>query len=167
MTYESEITLWGNMIFECLKNNGLIVGAGNGGSWSQIDHFLSELSPFCSSFGGLVVSLSTQCAFSAIANDIGFDCSYSAQLGKVACPSILVALSTSGNSKNIVELARTAKLNDYTIMVATGTGGGKLKSFADVWFESKHHEVAMAQEDHLHFLHKVADKIRYMRDLNG
>jgi len=113
-----------------LKRGGKIIFAGNGGSFGDAQHISAELTsklmrdrcPLAS------IALGTNSSsMSAIANDYGYEHVFSRELKAILQPvDVLILLSTSGNSKNILNAAYTAKLADVPVTGLTGSDGGDL-----------------------------------------
>ena len=144
-------------------NNGNIYIIGNGGSAATASHMANDLSI------GLklreirnfkVESLSDNSAVcTAIANDIGYENIFYAQLkNKITSDDLLIAISCSGNSANIVKAVQYAKSQNTIIVGLTGFGGGKLLELSDIKFHinSDKGEYGLVED-----LHMILDHIIY------
>lgn len=129
------------MMISCIKSGGKIISIGNGGSYSDAQHFASELS---GKYRGVrpaiaAMALSDGGAMSCIANDFGYSQVFKRQIEALAKEGdILLALSTSGNSENILVAAERAKMLGVKVVGISGNGGGKLKDYTDVMIEIPH-----------------------------
>ncbi len=118
-----------------LKNKGKIILAGNGGSFADAQHISAE---FTSKYIFDRESLPSIClgtnnsAMSAIGNDYGYEKVFARELSSLGCKDdIFIAISTSGNSKNIVEAVRTAIKNNIKTVAFTGSSGGQLDDLCE------------------------------------
>ena len=147
-------------IYECLKAGGTVYTCGNGGSATQATHFAAEL------VGRFhkkdkralpVFALADNTAVTtAISNDYSFDEVFARQLdGLGRRGDCLLALSTSGNSENIVRACRTAKKKGLTVLAFTGRGGGKIATLCDSILMIPDPDTPRIQEAHLVSLHTV------------
>ena len=137
----SDVTLL-NMIIEiaseCIKslqNGGKIIFCGNGGSFADAQHLSAEFtSRFLFNRPALAsITLGTNnSALTAMANDYGYEYIFSRELEAVGQPrDLLIAITTSGNSENIVKCLNTAKNIGINTFVLTGQSGGKVQPLAD------------------------------------
>ena len=148
---------------ESLKAGGKILVFGNGGSAAQAQHFAAELvNKFLKQRPALpAISLTTDTsALTSIANDTSFAFVFSRQieaLGKKG--DMVLGLSTSGNSTNVIEAIKKAKEEDLVTVVFTGKGGGKLRSLPDILIDIPSRSTPRIQEAHLILLHLLAQEI--------
>lgn len=118
------------LIMTCLMNDGKILICGNGGSAADAQHFAAEMTGRFEKerMELAAVALTTDTsALTAIGNDYGFEHIFSKQvraLGKAG--DILVGISTSGNSGNVIEAIKAAHERDMRIIALTGRDGGKI-----------------------------------------
>jgi D-sedoheptulose 7-phosphate isomerase len=142
-----------------LKRKRKVVSFGNGGSAADAQHLAAELSGrFERDRPGLpAVALTTNSsALTAIGNDYSYAEVFSRQLENfIQRGDVAVAISTSGNSANVLAGARAAKAAGAAVIAWTGRGGGKLKALADVCLEVPSHRTPRIQEGHLAILHTL------------
>ncbi|MFH1258036.1 MAG: D-sedoheptulose 7-phosphate isomerase [Candidatus Micrarchaeota archaeon] len=124
------------MLIDCLKRGNKLLICGNGGSAADSQHIAAELVwRFKKERQPLpAIALTTDTsAITAIANDASFDLIFSRQIEALASKGdVLFALSTSGNSKNVLEAANSAKKMGVKVVAFTGRDGGKLKALSDI-----------------------------------
>jgi len=149
----------------CLKGGGRILVCGNGGSAADAQHLAAELvCRFRHDRDALcAVALTTDTsALTAIANDYGFDRVFSRQVEALARPGdVLVAISTSGNSTNVIEAARQARAEGCTVVALTGRSGGALAEHADLLLAAPSDTVARIQEVHELCIHIIAGGLEH------
>lgn len=135
-----------------LRAGGKLLFAGNGGSAADAQHWAGELvSRFYYDRPGLAaVALTTDSSIlTAIGNDYGYDYTFARQveaLGRAG--DVLVAISTSGNSPNILRAAEAARARGVRVLGFTGRGGGKLAPLSDICFRMPSDETPRIQEGH-------------------
>lgn len=159
---EKNITAIGNaadLMIESLDNGGKVISCGNGGSMCDAMHFAEELSgkfrddrPAYSA-----ISISDPSHITCVANDYGFDQIFSRFLEATGRPQdVLLAVSTSGNSVNVIKAAETATKLGMKIVALTGKDGGRLAKIADVEIRAPHSAYAdRAQEIHIKIIHSL------------
>src|SRR5437764_2690162 len=122
-------------IVKSFKEGNRVYFAGNGGSASDAQHLAAEFSGRFYTDRDALPAEALHCNTSyitAVANDYSYDVIYSRLLKGIGNPGdILVGLSTSGNSKNIVNAFEVAKEKNMVTIAFTGSTGGKLKKYAD------------------------------------
>jgi D-sedoheptulose 7-phosphate isomerase len=142
---------------DCLLAGNKIISCGNGGSMSDAMHFAEELTGrFRSNRSSLAaVAISDPAFITCAANDYGFENVFSRFIEGVGRKGdCLLAISTSGNSQNVINAAHTAAELDMKVIGLTGKGGGKLASFCDVNIIAPDSEWAdRAQEIHIKVIH--------------
>ena len=150
----------------CLVNNGKILACGNGGSAADAQHFAAELvGRFEVERQELAaIALTTDSSIlTAIANDYSFNVIYAKQVRALGQPGdVLLAISTSGNSANIIEAIKAAHSNDLTVVALTGKGGGQIGSLlreGDIHICVPAERTARIQETHLLTIHCLCDGI--------
>ena len=144
----------------CYSAGGKLLVCGNGGSAADAQHFAAELvGRYESDRPALAaIALTTDSsALTAIANDYGFERVFARQVEALArAGDVLVALSTSGNSANVLRAAQQAKLSGVQVVALTGEDGGRLALLADVLLAVPSRRVARIQEVHELCLHTLA-----------
>ena len=137
---------------ESLRAGGKVMFAGNGGSAADAQHWAGELvSRFYYDRPGLAaIALTTDSSIlTAIGNDYGYDYTFARQveaLGRTG--DVLVAISTSGNSPNIIRAAEAARARGVAVVGFTGEGGGTLAPLSDICFRVPSTETPRIQEGH-------------------
>ncbi len=154
------------VMVECLLANGKILACGNGGSAADSQHFAAEmLNRFERERPGLAaMALTTDTStLTSIANDYEYNLVFSKQVLALGQPNdVLLAISTSGNSPNVVAAVRAAHEREMKVVALTGRGGGEIgKRLAagDVHLCVPHDQTARIQEVHLLTLHCLCDGI--------
>ena len=151
--YISLIEKIASLCISSLKKGGKIVFCGNGGSAADSQHlaaelvgrFLKEKKPLPS----LALSTNTS-ILTAVGNDYGFEYTFSKQIEALLTPKdILIAISTSGNSKNVIEAVKKAKELKVKTIGLLGKGGGKLKKIVDLPLVIESNNTARVQEMHI------------------
>ena len=150
----------------CLKHDGKILACGNGGSAADCQHFSAELlNRFEMERPSLAaIALTTDTStLTSIANDYDFDQIFSKQIrGLGHANDVLLAISTSGNSRNVISAIEAAHECDMTVVALTGRDGGKMASTLaadDVHICVPANNTARIQEVHLLALHCICDGI--------
>ena len=140
-------------IIKCYRADGKVVIFGNGGSAADAQHIVTELvSRFEKERKSLnAVALTTNTsAITAIANDYSFGKIFSRQVeSTVEKKDVVIAISTSGNSKNVVEGAKQSKKQGAIIVGFLGCDGGKLKKLCDIPLIVPSKNTARIQEMHI------------------
>ncbi|MDR3125191.1 MAG: SIS domain-containing protein [Endomicrobium sp.] len=149
-----------NKIIETYISKNKVIICGNGGSASDALHFAAEMVVrFEKNRAALpCIALSSNVSsLTAIGNDFGYDASFSRQLEAFAKNGdTFIAISTSGNSKNVIEaLTLAKKLNIFTIGF-TNINGGKMKDMCDLCFCAPSNITARTQECHILLIHIIA-----------
>lgn len=146
-----------------LQTGGKIISCGNGGSMSDSMHFAEELSGrYRENRKGLAaIACSDPSHLTCVANDFGFEFVFSRfveAIGKSG--DCLLAISTSGNSANIIEAAKQARSMGIKVIGLTGKGGGQLKNLCDVMVDVPWKGYAdRIQEIHIKVIHAWIDAI--------
>lgn len=143
----------GEKLIAAYKKGNKILSFGNGGSACDAQNFADELvGRYERDRPGLpAIALTTNTAdLTSIANDFGYDAVFERQLRAHAKPGdIAVAISTSGNSPNVLQAAAAAKDLGLTVFGFTGQSGGKLKGLCDLCLCVPSKRVARIQETHI------------------
>ena len=148
-----------DLMANALKNGNKIISCGNGGSMCDAMHFAEELSGrFRNDRKGLAaVSISDPSHISCVGNDYGYDhifSRYVEALGKSG--DVLLGISTSGNSANVIKAVEAAKEMGILVVLLTGKDGGKLASMADIEIRAPYSTYAdRAQEIHIKVIHNL------------
>jgi len=159
-----DIDVAANILTDAVKNGGKILWCGNGGSAADAQHMATEL------MGGLrdhdrpaiaSIALTTDSSFlTAWSNDTDFNTIFSRQLdGLGKAGDVLVAISTSGNSENIVQAVERAKAMHMTVIILTGQSGGKLRDKGDVVIRIPSDDTQRIQEGHLLAEHIMCEMV--------
>ena len=173
-------------ILTSYRKGGKILVAGNGGSAADSEHIAGEMlkgfllrrHPSESEMAALTEHLSSEEAamlqrgvptiplpsisatLSAFANDVCPELVFAQLTFALGRPGdVLIALSTSGNSKNVVKAAEVAKAMGLTVIALTGEGGGKLRALADVTIMAPVRETYKVQEYHLPIYHAICAEV--------
>jgi len=153
----------GRTLAICLANGGKILFCGNGGSAADAQHLAAEfVNRFQLERPPLpAMALTTDTSIlTAIGNDYGFDQVFAKQVQALGCPGdVLVGISTSGNSPNVVAAMRLAKEKGMTTVGMTGKNG-EIVQFSDLAILVPHSVTAHIQEIHIacgHLMCKLAD----------
>lgn len=154
------------VMFNALSNDNKILACGNGGSAADCQHFAAELIgrfererlPLAA------IALTTDTSIlTAVGNDYDYNEIFSKQVqGLGRSGDVLLAISTSGNSKNVIAAIEAAHERDMRIIAMTGKGGGKIDELLredDVHICVPHDRTARIQEVHLLALHCLCDGI--------
>ncbi len=149
----------GKIMVESIKNGGKIISCGNGGSMSDAMHFAEELTGrFRENRPSLpAISISDPSHISCVGNDYGYEYIFSKYIEGVGNKGdTLLAISTSGNSENVIKAAEIAKQKGIKVVGLTGKSGGKLASLCDVEIRVEHNGYAdRIQEIHIKAIHSL------------
>lgn len=149
----------GDKMVYSLREGGKIISCGNGGSMSDAIHFAEELTGrFRNNRPSLpAIAISDPGYISCVANDYGYDHIFSRFLeGLGNKGDVLLAISTSGNSENVVQAATTAHERGMYVVALTGQHGGKLGQLADIEIRAPFSAYAdRAQEIHIKIIHSL------------
>lgn len=151
------------VMVEALRNGNKLISCGNGGSMSDAMHFAEELSGrFRNERKALAaVSISDPTHISCVANDYGYEYVFSRYVEAMGNEGdVLLGISTSGNSKNVINAVEVAKRMGMKTIILTGKTGGLLSNIADIEIRAPHSEFAdRAQEIHIKVIHALIDGI--------
>ena len=123
------------IMIEAVKNRHKIISCGNGGSMTDAMHFAEELSGVFREQRPAIpaVSISDPSHITCAANDYGFESIFSRYIEGLGQPGdVLVAVSTSGNSENVIRAAEAAREKGMKVVALTGKTGGRLAGLADL-----------------------------------
>ena len=153
----------GDIMVDALNSGGKIISCGNGGSMCDAMHFAEELTGRFRDDRKAIgaVSISDASHLTCVGNDYGFDRIFSRYvegLGREG--DVLLAISTSGNSKNILNAIDAAKERGMKIVGLTGKDGGKMATVCDVEIRSPQSKYSdRVQEIHIKVIHTLIDYI--------
>ncbi len=159
--YPEQVAFIAEKFAETIRKGGKILFCGNGGSAADAQHLAAELVVrLRGSFNRPAIAalaLTTDSSvLTAGGNDLGFDTVFARQVEALGSPEdVLVAISTSGNSPNIVQAVEAAHQKNIYVIGLTGGDGGKLKALADFTFIVPSSVTAHIQESHITIGHIV------------
>ena len=150
---------------ETYRRGGRTYFCGNGGSAADAQHFAAELS------GHFIFERPSLAAealhgntshMTAVANDYDYDYVYARALEASIRPDdVLIAISTSGSSANIVRAAEVARDKGAAVVAMTGESGGELKSLADFLLNVPSDDTGRIQESHIVFIHAISEHVEH------
>jgi len=147
------------LLVEAFNNGRKVISCGNGGSMCDAMHFAEELSGrFRNERKALpAISISDPSHISCVGNDYGFDFIFSRFIEAVGNNGdVLLAISTSGNSKNVLNAIEAAKKKGMKVIGLTGKDGGAMASICDVEIRAPRSSYAdRAQEIHIKVIHSL------------
>jgi D-sedoheptulose 7-phosphate isomerase len=149
----------GKALVKAFSEGNKVISCGNGGSMCDAMHFAEELSGrFREDRRALpAVSISDPSHISCVGNDYGYEKIFSRYLEAFGNKGdVLLAISTSGNSKNVINAIQTAKQKGLTVIGLTGKDGGKMAELCDVEIRAPHSAYAdRTQEIHIKVIHSL------------
>lgn len=162
------------LIMDCYRNGGKVILIGNGGSAADAQHIAAELiGRFKLERASLpAISLTTNTSIlTALANDYGYDTIFSRQLeALIKDKDILIVITTSGNSPNILKAVETAKSKNIKVIGMTGRNGGKLKTLLekeDILINVPSDNTPRIQEVHIAIGHIICNLVeKNLFDIN-
>jgi D-sedoheptulose 7-phosphate isomerase len=147
----------GDILSHALRQQRQVISCGNGGSMSDAMHFAEELSGrYRNDRPALpAMAISDPAYLSCTANDYGYEAVFSRYVEAFGRKGdVLLAISTSGNSANVLKAAQTARERGMTIIALTGKDGGKLAKLCDIELRVPHQGFAdRIQEVHIKIIH--------------
>ena len=153
----------GKMLVDSIRNGGKIISCGNGGSMCDAMHFAEELTGrYRENRAALpAISISDSSYISCVSNDFGYSYVFSRFVEAFGKPGdILLAISTSGNSENVLNAISSAKEKGMLVIGLTGKDGGEMASICDIEIRAPHSQYAdRAQEIHIKIIHSLIDYI--------
>lgn len=168
--YGSALIEAARLLAQCLQRGGKILIFGNGGSAADAQHMAAEM------VGRMLgerralpaIALTTDTSnLTAIGNDYGYDLVFSRQIEALARPQdVVVAISTSGTSRNVIAGVQAARRIGATVIGMTGGSGGRLKGACDLLLSaSAGANSCRIQETHIFAIHAMIDLLdRYFLD---
>lgn len=153
----------GNLMVDAIRSGKKIISCGNGGSMCDAMHFAEELTGrYRNDRPGIpAISISDPSHITCVGNDYGFEYIFSRFVeGMGNEGDVLLGISTSGNSKNVINAIQKAKEKGMKVIGLTGKDGGKMAELCDVEIRAPHAEYAdRAQEIHIKVIHSLIDHI--------
>jgi D-sedoheptulose 7-phosphate isomerase len=156
-------------IEKCLKNGARVYVAGNGGSATIADHLCCDWmkDSYVEGKSNLRVHslISNTALFTALANDFGYENSFARQVEYLGdAGDVLVLVSSSGNSPNIIEALEAGRRKQMTVIGVSGFTGGKLKELADISVHVPVKNYGMCEDAHQMIMHCIAQFLTRQRD---
>ncbi|NVO05567.1 MAG: phosphoheptose isomerase [Rhodoferax sp.] len=155
-----------NAVVACVTSGGKVLACGNGGSAADAQHFSAEFVGRFERDRPELAAIALTCDTSiitAIANDYDFSVIFSRQVRALGQPGdVLIAISTSGNSGNVLAAIEAAHEREMVVIGLTGRGGGKMNAAlrdTDVHICVPHERTARVQEVHILALHCICDAV--------
>ncbi len=157
------IEMVANELHQCFLRGNKLLACGNGGSASDAEHLVAELVgryrderhalPAFALAGGMAT-------ITAVANDYGYETVFARQVEALARPGdLLFAISTSGNSRNVLAAVAAARARQCRVVGFTGATGGALAAQADVVIASPSKVTARIQEVHILCIHLICEAL--------
>ena len=154
-----QIAKFARKLEDIFSSGGKLMVFGNGGSAADAQHFVGELDGhFTSERKALpAIALSTNTSsMTAIANDYSYDEVFSRPVSALATDKdVVVGISTSGNSRNVINAIAAAKEKGAYTVAFTGRSGGKLKDMVDLLFNVESDFTPIIQEVHISMIHMI------------
>ncbi|MGD1847861.1 MAG: D-sedoheptulose 7-phosphate isomerase [Salibacteraceae bacterium] len=159
----ANVALAAEHMVNAIRQGGKIISCGNGGSMSDAMHFAEELTGrYRDNRPSLpAIAISDPSYLSCTANDYGYEHVFSRFVQGMGQPGdVLLAISTSGNSGNVINAAEMAKAQGLAVIGLTGKTGGKLAPLCDVEIRAPQSSYAdRVQEIHIKVIHALIDSI--------
>lgn len=158
-----------NALVDCYENGGTVYVFGNGGSSATASHMVCDFNKGVSmkkskKFNFVCLSDNTP-ILTALANDLSYEDVFAYQIEKILTKDDLVlAISGSGNSKNIIKACEVAKKTGVKIIGMTGYDGGKLYQMADYHLHAPINDMMKAEDIHMSFDHMMATILLHVLD---
>ena len=153
------------MICAVFRDRGRVFACGNGGSMCDAMHFAEE---WTGRFRGdrqplPAMALSDPAHLTCVANDFGFDEVFARSITAFGRPGdLFIAISTSGNSQNVIRAIEAAKSVEMKTFALLGKNGGKMKTMADFWLIAPGQTSDRIQEIHMTVLHILIEAAERM-----
>jgi D-sedoheptulose 7-phosphate isomerase len=159
----NKIEAAGNLMVQALNSGNKIISCGNGGSLCDAMHFAEELTGrFHKERRPLsAIAISDPSHLTCVANDFGYDHIFSRVVEALGKPGdILLAISTSGNSQNVINAILSARQAGMKVVALTGNSGGLIGSLCDVELRVEHNGYSdRIQEIHIKVIHSLVNFI--------
>ena len=158
-----KIKITARWMVEAIKNNNKIISCGNGGSMCDAMHFAEELTGRFQKNRPAIpaIAICDPSHITCVANDYGYEFVFSRfieSLGQAG--DVLLAISTSGNSSNVIKAIEAAKAKQIKTVALTGKDGGKIASLADIEIRVPYMGYAdRVQEIHIKIIHSLIQEI--------
>jgi D-sedoheptulose 7-phosphate isomerase len=153
-----------DIILNAVRGRKNIFVCGNGGSLSMSEHLMCDMGKglyYDAGFKPRIFSLTSGPIITATANDIGYDDIFSLQLDMMAgVGDVLIVVSASGNSPNVVKAVEKARDMNMVIIAFTGFDGGKISRLADVVLYTNENNYGIVEDSHQAIMHVIAQQIR-------
>lgn len=161
VTFIKKLEQAAKKIYNCLNSGGTVFFCGNGGSAADAQHLAAELQGrfFLErrAFSAIAITTNTS-ILTAIANDYGYSKVFVRQIeGLGRKGDILVGISTSGNSRNIIEAFNYARKNGIVTIAFTGRTGGKMAELSDIHLNVPSESTPRIQEAHIMIGHIICE----------
>ena len=155
----------GDRLVAGYRSGARVFMCGNGGSAADAQHFAAELTGHFifdrPPLGAEALHTNTS-HMTAVANDYDYETVFARALEASArSGDTLIAISTSGNSPNVVRAARSARDLGVTVVAMTGSSGGKLAEFADFLINVPSDDTGRIQESHIVFIHAISEYVEH------
>ena len=151
----------GTILVEAIQAGGKVISCGNGGSMSDAMHFAEELSGRYRNDRPAypAIAISDPSHLSCVANDYGYAFVFSRMVEAIGSKGdVLFAISTSGNSENVLKAIEAARNKGMKIIGLSGRDGGKMSALCDVEIRASDSDYAdRAQEIHIKVIHSLID----------
>ncbi len=160
-TLADSVSVAVDMIYSAMEAGGQLLVAGNGGSAADAQHmtaeltgrFLRERRPF----RALALHTNTS-SLTAVGNDFGYEQVFARELTAHARPGdVLMAISTSGNSANILRAIEAARLSKVAVIGLTGATGGRMRAACDLCLCVPTKSTPRMQEMHITIIHTICE----------
>lgn len=156
-----KIVAAGKLLVSSFQSGGKVISCGNGGSMCDAMHFAEELTGRYRNDRPAIgaISISDPSHISCVANDYGYEYIFSRYIEGVGRKGdVLLAISTSGNSENVIKAIEAAKEKGMKVIGLTGKDGGKMAGLCDIEIRAPHAQYAdRAQEIHIKVIHSLID----------
>ena len=151
-------------LHDCFARGNKLLVCGNGGSASDAEHLVAELvgrfKDDRQALPALALSAGGTATLTAVANDYGYETIFARQVEALARPGdLLFAISTSGNSPNVIAAVTAARARDCRIVGFTGETGGRLATLADILISAPSTTTARIQEVHGLCIHAICEAL--------
>jgi len=161
--YVDNVIAVSKLMEDSIKEGNKIITAGNGGSAADAQHFSGEIvGRFLKERGALAsVSICVDpCVMTAIGNDYGYNNVFARQIEGIGrSGDVFLAISTSGNSQNIIDAVNVCKQKGIKTVLLSGKDGGKLKNICDYSLIVPSNETPRIQEIHTFTVHLLCEMI--------